>query len=77
MKINGTYLTVREIYEAISNNDETLDGKEVIIDGWVRTNRLMGNLGFISFNDGTCFKCAQLVYNSNLDNFEWQMLKHF
>ena len=70
MKINGTYLTVREIYEAISNNDETLDGKEVIIDGWVRTNRLMGNLGFISFNDGTCFKCAQLVYNSNLDNFE-------
>ena len=29
MKINGTYLTVREIYEAISNNDETLDGKKL------------------------------------------------
>jgi len=74
MKYPGSYATVREIYESISSGNNEFEEKLVVIDGWVRTNRNMGNIGFISFNDGTCFKCAQLVYSSETENYE-QALK--
>lgn len=70
MKNISSYTTVREIYEAIAGNNNEMDGKIVVIDGWIRTNRNMGNIGFLSFNDGTCFKCAQLVYDNDTINFE-------
>ena len=70
MKNISSYTTVREIYEAIAGNNNEMDGKLVVIDGWIRTNRNMGNIGFLSFNDGTCFKCAQLVYDNDTINFE-------
>lgn len=68
-KNTKTYLTVREIYEAIREGQSELDGLELMIDGWVKTNRSFGNMGFISFNDGTCFKPAQLVYDSETVGF--------
>ncbi|HBD06131.1 MAG TPA: asparagine--tRNA ligase, partial [Firmicutes bacterium] len=74
MKYPGSYATVREIYESISSGNNEFEEKLVVIDGWVRTNRNMGNIGFISFNDGTCFKCAQLVYSNETENYE-QALK--
>ena len=37
---------------------------ELILQGWVRTNRDNGNIGFIALNDGSCFKNIQLVYNA-------------
>ncbi len=60
-------MTVRECYEACKyGNDfekESID--EVEFEGWVRTNRDNGSVGFIEFNDGTYFKNAQLVYVKN------------
>lgn len=45
-------------------------GKEVKINGWVKNNRSSSNVGFIDFNDGTCFKSVQLVYSADLDKFD-------
>ncbi len=64
-----TYMTVRELFEqAASKNIQ--DGLEVEINGWIMSNRFMGNMGFLNFNDGTCFKNAQLVYSKELKDFE-------
>ena len=41
------------------------DNKEIIINGWIKTNRHNSKIGFISLNDGTTIKSAQLVYRSN------------
>lgn len=65
--------TVRELYEiAFSGHaleSETLEYVE--LEGWVRTNRDNGKLGFIALNDGTYFKNAQIVYLAeNLENYD-------
>ena len=45
--------------------------EDVFIEGWVRTNRDNGSIGFIALNDGTCFKNIQLVYDQKIvDNYE-------
>lgn len=44
-------------------------GKEVVIGGWIRNHRKQKDFGFIDFNDGTCFKNLQIVYDNKLDNF--------
>lgn len=64
------YATVREMYESCQESLSPLNGKEVCVDGWVRSNRLFGNIGFLSFNDGTCFKNAQLVYGIETEGYE-------
>ena len=58
------YMTIRELYDLAYNGDELQkDSVEYVeIQGWVRTNRDNGSVGFIELNDGTCFKNAQLVY---------------
>ncbi len=63
------YLTVREIFESVASSTIE-DGYKVCIDGWIKKNRDFGNVGFIDFNDGTCFKNAQLVYNEVTSNFD-------
>jgi asparaginyl-tRNA synthetase len=55
---------VREIY---GNN---YIGKEVILEGWIRNHRKQKEFGFIDFFDGTCFKSIQLIYESNITNFD-------
>ncbi|WP_275905141.1 asparagine--tRNA ligase [Eubacterium sp. AF05-24] len=42
----------------------------VQLQGWIRTNRCSGKLGFIELNDGTYFRNAQLVYTQDLKNFK-------
>lgn len=66
------FMTIRELYEMIqSQNHVELDSIEYVqLQGWVRTNRCNGKLGFIEFNDGTYFRNAQLVYMSELKNFD-------
>jgi len=44
--------------------------KTVVIAGWVRNNRAQKEFGFIDLNDGTCFKTAQIVYDTSLANFK-------
>lgn len=46
------------------------NNKKVSMNGWVRTNRNNGTLGFIEFNDGTTLKNLQIVYDNNTANFD-------
>ena len=67
-----TFMTVRELYEmAWSGSTRETDQIEYAqLQGWVRTNRNNGSIGFIELNDGTYFRNAQLVYSSDLANFQ-------
>lgn len=65
--------TIRELYEmVISGNIVESESLEYVeIEGWVRTNRDNGKVGFIALNDGTYFKNAQIVYlEESLKNFD-------
>ena len=66
------YMTVRELYELSINSDELeKDNLDYIeLQGWVRTNRNNGSVGFIELNDGTYFKSAQLVYSKENGDFD-------
>lgn len=66
------FKTIRELYEMfLSGEPLELEGLEYVeLEGWVRTNRNNGKLGFIALNDGTYFKNCQIVYfNERLDNY--------
>ncbi len=46
-------------------------GKEVVVRGWVRTNRSSNKFGFVEINDGSYFKSVQVVYEEvNIQNYE-------
>lgn len=62
--------SVRELFEEFSLNNNSLNGKEIHLEGWVKTNRCSGQIGFIELHDGTCFKSVQVVYSSSLPVFE-------
>ena len=59
-------LTTRELKERLGE----LQGQTVCLQGWVRNHRKQKNMGFIDFFDGTCFKNPQVVYDSNIADFE-------
>ena len=48
---------------------ESFSEKEVVICGWVRTNRAQAQFGFLNVNDGSFFENVQVVYDNNLENF--------
>ncbi len=60
----------RELYEmSINGSQMELDQLDYIsVEGWIRTNRDNGSVGFIELNDGTYFKNIQIVYTPNLSN---------
>ena len=64
------FMTIRELYEMVfSNNHVEIDSLEYVqLQGWVRTNRDNGKVGFIELNDGTYFRNAQLVYGDLIKN---------
>jgi asparaginyl-tRNA synthetase len=66
------YATVRELFElCIEGSLVELDQMDyVMLQGWVKTNRNNGSIGFIELNDGSYFRSAQLVYDTNLINFD-------
>ena len=49
---------------------ETLMGKEVTIQGWIRNHRRQKEFGFIDFYDGTDFGTVQVIYEKTLSNFD-------
>lgn len=58
-------------------SDQTsFGGKEIVVAGWVRSIRDMKNFGFVTLNDGSCFKDLQVVMDreglSNYDDIEAQ-----
>lgn len=59
-------VTIRELYRDKSK----FIGSTIHVGGWVRSIRDSKAFGFIVLNDGTFFETLQIVYNSNLDNFE-------
>ncbi|MGL6065861.1 MAG: asparagine--tRNA ligase [Cetobacterium sp.] len=44
--------------------------QEIEISGWVRKIRSQKNFGFIEINDGSFFKGVQVVFDTNLSNFD-------
>lgn len=48
---------------ALYADAEQLGGIEVTVAGWVRSVRDMKNFGFVTLNDGSCFKDLQVVMN--------------
>lgn len=43
-------------------NYKEFDGKEIVLEGWVRNHRVGKNISFISLNDGSAFESVQIVY---------------
>ena len=58
------FMTIRELYELVMSGEELeKESLEYVeLDGWVRTNRDNGQVGFIALNDGTYFRNCQVVY---------------
>ena len=59
-------ITTRELKEKLAS----LQGQEVVLQGWIRSHRKQKNMGFIDFFDGTCFKNPQVVYDDSVPGFE-------
>lgn len=66
MREENHLVEVREIFA----HPDAFYNTEVMVGGWVRANRDSRNVGFISLNDGSCLKNLQLVYSSDLDEFD-------
>lgn len=66
------FMTIRELYEIIMGASQVeKDAIQFIqLQGWIRTNRSNGKIGFIELNDGTYFRNAQLVYKDDLKNYD-------
>lgn len=63
-------VTAKSLYEKLINK-ELKNDEEVVLEGRVRGNRDSSNIGFIEFNDGTCFKNIQVVYEKDkVNNYE-------
>ncbi len=61
---------MRTKIKQIFTQSEKYQTQEVTIYGWVRTNRAQAQFGFLNVNDGSYFDNVQVVYESNLSNFE-------
>ena len=59
-------LTIKNLYRDFISFKDT----DVTIEGWVRTLRSSKTFGFIEVNDGSFFKNVQVVFDTNLSNFE-------
>ena len=73
MEVKG--VTAVDLYSLVSSNDpeykSLLNELDVVfMQGWIRTNRDNGSIGFIALNDGTCFKNVQLVYDNTVENHD-------
>ena len=73
-------VVVSDLYALVHSEDEEYKKilaslKGVFIEGWVRTNRDNGSIGFIALNDGTCFKNVQLVYEDKVVE-DYKSLSH-
>ena len=50
---------------------DALGGKSVTVAGWVKSVRDMKNFGFVTVNDGSCFRDLQIVMNRDaLGNYD-------
>jgi asparaginyl-tRNA synthetase len=57
----GTTVRISQIFQ----DPEVFAGKELVVNGWIRTNRASNRFGFIEINDGSSFKSLQVVYEQD------------
>src|SRR3712207_774754 len=63
---NMEMTTVKSIFR----NKEAYINKEVKLGAWVRKIRSQKNFGFLEVNDGSFFNGIQVVFDTNLENFD-------
>jgi len=56
---------IKDLYSEYSKFSD----KDVIISGWIRSNRDSKSFGFIELNDGTFMRSVQVVYDDKLSNY--------
>lgn len=59
-------LDVKDILKDV----EQYKSQEVLVQGWVRSNRDSKSIGFLQINDGTHFESIQVVYEDSLENYQ-------
>ena len=59
-------ITNFELYDIVTNGDqeEINSLEELELEGWVKTNRDNGSIGFVEFNDGTYFSTKRKAAQS-------------
>ena len=61
----------RDFIKSIYEDTQAYAGKEVTLGGWVRNLRDSKAFGFIDLNDGSCFKCVQIVFERDkIENYD-------
>ena len=55
---------------SLKHEYQSLEGKSITLQGWIRTNRSQKEFGFINLNDGSSVSNIQIVYDKDLSNFE-------
>ncbi|TDW25085.1 asparaginyl-tRNA synthetase [Breznakia blatticola] len=66
------FITIRELYEMmLTGSTMEIDSLEYVeLEGWIRTNRDNGKVGFIEMNDGSYFRNCQLVYKGDIKGYD-------
>ena len=59
-----------DLFASLAQGEDLSSRGEIFLEGWVKTNRDSGSIGFISLNDGTCFKNVQVVYDDKIANHD-------
>lgn len=62
--------------KSLFRESEKYADQEIVVEGWVRTNRGSNKFGFIELNDGTFFKSVQVVYEAEFWTTSKKFLKH-
>ena len=57
---------IRELVKNIYADSEKYSEKTVTLGGWIRNIRDSKQFGFIDLNDGSCFKCVQVVFERDI-----------
>ena len=62
---------MKKIYiRKLHNNPNEYANKEITVGGWIRSVRSSKAFGFIDLNDGTSFNGVQIVFESDISNFD-------
>ncbi len=60
-------IQIRQLYKDYLE----FDGKQIVVNGWIKNNRSSNKFGFLDINDGTFFQSVQVVYEPDfISNFD-------
>lgn len=61
----------RTYIKQVFADSKSFADKKIKVCGWARTIRDSKVFGFMELNDGSCFKCLQVVFeDGKIDNFD-------